>query len=175
MKARSKKFMLVGAILMLLSVVLVYSLPTTFSSPTGAMPQDQTAAYSTHHDASINMTGSAQNFTIGQLFVPGGRYVIFGKVVLDNQQSNAIVHVGCKLEAGADFDESAIRLRQSSTNQVPNSDMGVIAFNVVHHFTGGTSNLIKLSCVVEQFGAKVEARDIKITAIRVGALSNVPF
>jgi hypothetical protein len=170
MKIGNKNLMLVPIIL---SAMVVFN-SMTFSHSTSAV-QDETAAFSTFHDGNINMTGSAQTFTVGQLFLPGGRYVIFAKMVLDNQNAGAIVHVGCKLEAGADFDESAIRLRQSSTNFVPNSDMGVLAFNVVHNFTGGTNNLIKLSCQVEQFGATVQARDIKITAIRVGSLSNVPF
>ncbi len=162
MKIGTKKFMLVAMVLSALALSL----------PPSSAAQDETAGYSTYHDGEITIPGSGSTKVIGQLFLPAGRYVILAKMELDNESSE-IVYVECKLQAGGDFDRGAIRLRPTSTSS-PNTDLGMMPLQVVHYFSGGT-NIIELTGVVQQVAATVRVRKIKLTAIKVGSLSNVPF
>jgi hypothetical protein len=126
------------------------------SSPAGP------AAFSGFHDAPISLPSSLG--TIASLRIPAGSYVIFAKLTLWNGQ-NIDDTLTCKLVAGGDFDESITVL---TGNTVPYADYAATSLNVVHHFN--RPGRIRLQCT----GGSVTttASWIKITAIRVGSLSN---
>jgi len=126
------------------------------SSPAGP------AAFSGFHDAPISLPSSLG--TIASLRIPAGSYVIFAKATLWNGQ-NIDDTLTCKLVAGGDFDESITVL---TGNTVPYADYAATSLNVVHHFN--RPGRIRLQCT----GGNVTttASWIKITAIRVGSLSN---
>jgi hypothetical protein len=103
--------------------------------------------------------------TIASLPIPSaGKYVVVAKAWLFNLQ-NTDVFVNCRLVAGSDFDESRTSLEGNSGIVVNGA---TVAFNVVHEFAA--AGTVDLQC--DDFGVNVQANFIKITAIRVGNLTN---
>ena len=107
------------------------------------------------------------------LNVPGGRYAIFAKLGLEQDDTTSIVTVNCRLQAGVDFDRDLIRLAPSGTQRL---DLAVIPFQVVHSFRPGSNNNIILSCTFPASQSSLLSfRFAKITALRMdGALCNKP-
>ena len=103
--------------------------------------------------------------SIGQLNIPqAGSYVIFGKGFFGNN-SAVTANMDCRLVAEADFDQQRFVLGNttSAAAVIPAS------FNVVHTFAA--PGIVDLNC--DDQGGDVTASFIKITAIRVGTLSNL--
>jgi hypothetical protein len=123
-----------------------------------------TDVFSTFRDNGNIATGSP----IVTLNVPGGRYVIFAKIGLDQDDSTSLVTVTCNLTAGVDFDQDHIRLAASSSARLDNA---AIPFQVVHSFRAGSNNNIILSCNFSTAqSSNLALRFAKITAIRVDGL-----
>jgi hypothetical protein len=129
--------------------------------------QAVTDVFATFLDAGSVGSGSP----IVTLNVPSGKYAIFAKLGLDQDDSTKVVTVVCKLQAGLDFDQDHIRLAPSGAQ---NLDNAAIPFQVVHSFRPGTNNPITLSCTFKASqSVLLSFRFAKITAIRIdGILCN---
>ena len=103
--------------------------------------------------------------TVATLNVPAvGKYVIVGKAwIFDNVNTGVLVQ--CQLVAGGDSDETRASLEGNSAGYVTGTSM---AFNVAHEFAA--AGVIELKC--NAFGVSVSINSIKITAIKVGNLTN---
>ena len=129
--------------------------PTGSSGPAG--PSD---AYSAFHDSAVST--SSPEATLISISVPqAGKYVLLGKAWFFNNSVGA-VQMDCRLVAGGDFDQSRFLLHGN-----PNGSQAV-PFMVVHEY--GSAGNAQLRC--NDFGVNVEAYDMKITAIKVGNLTN---
>jgi hypothetical protein len=95
--------------------------------------------------------------TLTSLSLPqAGKYVIWGKLYVASGAASVV----CQLVAGGDYDESAVL---GSTQPL------TLSLNVVHDFSGAGSADLRCRTVGGAGGA---ASFIKITAIRVGNLTN---
>lgn len=123
-------------------------------------------AYSAYKNGPLEPLPSSMS-TIASLQIPNaGDYVIFAKVVL-HDDVNTGVDIACQLVAGGDVDHSQTTVEGNSAGYVTDS---TAALNVVHAYNGpGTANL---QC--DGYGVDTDATWIKITAIRVGSLTNTP-
>jgi len=120
-------------------------------------------AYSGFKDGPVAVPGALS--TIATLNIPtAGNYVIVGKGWLfDND--NTTVLTDCQLSAGSDSDTTRATL-EGNAGAVVNGT--AVSFNVVHEFSG--SGAVELKC--NAFGVSVSMNNIKITAIKVGNLTN---
>jgi hypothetical protein len=101
--------------------------------------------------------------SIGTLNVPAGSYVIVAKTwATDNSGSATLIK--CQLTAGGDTDTTRAQLETGAGS----AEVQALAFNVVHTFSAPGS--VNLACA--SFVNKVSFSDIKITAIKVGNLTN---
>lgn len=132
--------------------------PAGATGPTG--PSD---AFSGFKNGPVAVPGTLS--TIATLNIPSaGKYVIVGKAWLfDNV--NTGVAVQCQLVAGGDSDTSRTSLEGNTAGYV---NAATVAFNVVHEFPG--AGAVALNC--NAFGVNVSIYDIKISAIKVGNLTN---
>jgi len=136
------------------------SLSARAASPAGP------TAYSGYHDAPIGLPASLG--TIVSMNVPvAGNYAIFGKLTVWNGK-NIDDLLTCELVAGADFDRSDTVL---TGNSVPYADYAALSLNVMHDFKAPGKVLLK--CTGN--GVTTTASWIKITAIRLGSLTNTPL
>lgn len=129
-------------------------------------PYAGTAAYSTFHDAGVNIQNqvASQDPTILTLAVPAGSYVFNATTWLNNGSTWNLAR--CTLYAGGDSDSKRIALEPigANTYAVP------AALQAVHTFA--SPGVAKFSC--HSFGVPAAATDSKLTAIKVDHLSNVP-
>jgi hypothetical protein len=99
--------------------------------------------------------------------LPAGSYAISAKITVEQQDASEGVFVGCKLNAGADFDNAHV------DSDVFSGEPGTytIPMQVVHTFAsdGGAASV---NCADNDVG-NVTGSNLKITAIRLGSLSNV--
>lgn len=103
--------------------------------------------------------------TIASLSVPtAGKYVIVAKAYLHNNVNTAVL-VYCQLDAGGDIDVTRTSLEGNTAAFVTDA---ALSFNVAHEFAA--AGAVDLKC--NAFGVSVTAHWIKITAIKVGSLSN---
>jgi hypothetical protein len=130
---------------------------TPASSPAGP------TVYAGYHDAPISLPSSLGNILSMRIPV-AGNYVTFAKLTVWNGQ-NTDDTLTCELVAGADFDRSDTVL---TGNTVPYANYAAMELNVVHHFARPGS--VQLKCT--GYGVTTTASWIKITAIRVGSLTN---
>jgi hypothetical protein len=94
----------------------------------------------------------------------GGNCVIFAKLwMFDNV--NTSVLTDCQLAAGSDTDETRTMLEGNSGTVVAGA---ALELNVVHVFP--TAGTVELKC--NGFGVDISINNIKITAIKVGNLTN---
>ena len=105
--------------------------------------------------------------------VPGGRYAIFAKLNMDQDDTVHHVTVTCVLRAGEDHDLNVIRLQSSGVFSVDNATMPL---QLVHEFEPGSVNDIVLFCEFSALDSTLLSfRFAKVTAIRVdGASCNEP-
>jgi hypothetical protein len=99
--------------------------------------------------------------------LPAGSYAISAKIEVDQKDLNADqLGVKCRLSAGADFDES-----NAIDYPGGNTAAAIVPMQLVHTFAsdGGTASV---DCRDFDFG-DAHGRYLKITAIRLGSLSNV--
>ena len=142
-------------------------LPAGAIGPTGPAgapgPAGPSDAYAGFKNGPVAAPSSLS--TIATLNIPqGGNYVIFAKLwMFDNV--NTSVLTDCTLVAGSDLDESRTMLEGNSGVVVAGA---VIALNVVHNFAA--AGAVALNC--NGFGVNISINNIKITAIRVGNLTN---
>jgi hypothetical protein len=90
--------------------------------------------------------------------------VIFGKAWLFDNVNTSVL-TDCQLVAGTDSDESRTMLEGNSGVVVAGA---TVALNVVHEFSG--AGAVDFKC--NGFGVNVSIDNIKITAIKVGNLTN---
>jgi hypothetical protein len=104
---------------------------------------------------------------IAELPLPAGRYAISAKLEADNVDAVAL-GVQCELHAGLDFDKASVDLLE------PAPAHGALSLEVVHEFAGPGDAVV--SCAGGTFGAGSGRWSfLKINAIRVASVSNVPL
>lgn len=132
----------------------------TDGAPGGIGPSN---AYASYKDGPVSLPSTLG--TIASLSIPqGGDYVVFAKVALHDDQ-NKDISVTCKLSAGADFDYSFTDLTGNTAGYVAYQTP---ALSVTHVF--GSAGTVTLAC--NGAGVTTDATYIKMTAIRVGSLTN---
>jgi hypothetical protein len=104
--------------------------------------------------------------TTAALPLSPGNWAIQAKAVLTAGPSAASdTESGCILRAGGDFDDTAER-------NLPAGSMATQALEVVHHFaTSDVDPAASVSCT----GIHVTVSSVKITALKVGTLTNQPL
>jgi hypothetical protein len=115
--------------------------------------------------------------SIAELPLPAGNYAIFAKLSLRNPFDSEKAPVRCRLEAGADFDQTLTLVEGDNFDSVhDDEDSSALAqsLEVVHQFTEPGSAIV--SCDDSLFygvGPRdVLYEDLKIIAIRGSSLSN---
>ena len=110
--------------------------------------------------------------------MPAGSFVVFAKMVISSFVG-ANGHVGCNLIAGGAGDQAVTSWAKPSSEALASGQLGdtprAIALNVVHTFT--LPSEVLLQCWVDTVtddGTRLNGavKQIKITAIRVGKLTN---
>jgi hypothetical protein len=127
------------------------------TGPTG--PAGPSNAYARFLNGPIAIPGSLT--TLASLSIPeAGFYVLSAKAAIGTPGTVIFdTTVTCTLEAGADFDQSAVSVLSDSLASLP--------LQVVHQFSAaGTANF---RCMADD---DASAAAIKITAIKVGSLVN---
>jgi hypothetical protein len=132
-------------------------------------PYAGTSAFSTYHDAAVNIQSqvSGQDPTVLSLNLPAGSYVISGTTWLENNSASYTVITRCTLAAGGDTDLKRPTLEQVATG---NATSAALALQVVHTFS--SPGAATMRCYA--FGVPVDAKDTKITATKVDHLTNTP-
>jgi hypothetical protein len=106
---------------------------------------------------------------LAHLTLPAGKYVIFGTTNITNNAGSGYTDARCQLAASTgDFDEAEVALED--VNVVGSAHAGSMAMNVVADMSAAAGS-VDLRCRNEGTGVS-NARFIKISAIRVGTLSN---
>jgi hypothetical protein len=119
------------------------------------------SAYATYHDAAINM--SLAETTVMKLSnLPAGSYVINAKGFFNVNSTNAVPT--CKLIAGGDFDTTVSFTLNVAQVQVPWS------LQLVHTFA--STGEVDLNCLLGNGTNAITTAMNKITAVRVGAITN---
>jgi hypothetical protein len=128
-------------------------------------------AHSTYHD---QMSQIANGTPILTLHVPDGKWVVTGKLNIDNDDAANYHVVTGRLIADQSIaggsDVNHVRLAPSGVKSVDNA---ALAFNLVHEFPGngqGATNPIHLVCQKDSAGANIAAGRAKITAVQVDTL-----
>jgi hypothetical protein len=120
----------------------------------GALPPSD--AYGRFLNGPIAVPTSAT--TIGSLTIPvAGNYVVFAKAYFTSTLLSGVVT--CRLEAGANFDESKTR--------VESDDPSTLSLIVLNTFAAAGSVNLSCSATLAQ-----QANFIKITALRVANITN---
>jgi hypothetical protein len=125
----------------------------------------QPSAYSTFKDSFSLSTGANQVVPVARLTVPAGRYVVVAKLYTNPPQDGLNQHVRCDLVAGGDFDRVVV-------NHDATIAFVSLSLNVVHRFSAKST--IRLNCGFLFTSGTTGLGFIKITAISVNSLSNVP-
>jgi hypothetical protein len=105
---------------------------------------------------------------IGTLSLPAGSYAIFAKLSVEDPTTPEVdpdMTVVCRLEAGADFDET-------STELLP-PWKAALALQVVHRFTAAGSAVVKCRDDQPAPNTTTVYRSLKITAVEQASVSNV--
>lgn len=134
---------------------------------TGAVPASQAASdiFNVFRRSGTIEPGSP----IVTLTVPGGRYAIFAKVNIEQDDTTSQVTVTCRLRAGNDLDLNVVRLQRSGEFSV---DVQTIPLQLVQGFEPGSVNDIVLSCRFSKLESELlSLRFAKITAIRIDGTS----
>ena len=131
------------------------------AGPTGATgPSD---AFSAYRDAiSPPPLPANATTTIVTLALQPGKYVIVGKVNLDDVSGSSKV-ITCRLTAEGDGDEVLVTVPGTSTGEEE------CVMTVVHEFTAAGNARLSIQTPV---GSSVRPSFGKVTAIRVGSISN---
>jgi hypothetical protein len=127
-------------------------------------------AYSGFGNAEVIVNSFGGNppwVTVQSLTVPAGAYVIFGKAVL-RQTSPSTGRPLCQLIAQDDFDQAQTGI--GSASPTVGDDMRTITMTVVDRVAA--AHTVTMRCVNSP-GSEMAVSQRKITAIRVGTLSNV--
>jgi hypothetical protein len=118
-------------------------------------------AFSFVHDADITLPNTSTPLSAP---LPAGSYVILAKFVFDNN-SNFTSRPTCTLTAGADTDVGQLGTSADSASD----DAAMATLTVVHSFPA--AGTVTLGCNAGS-GPPAVMRNVKITAIRVGNLTN---
>jgi hypothetical protein len=135
---------------------------------TGATgPSDAFAGFK---NGPVTLPFSATTFTIlAHLPLPAGKYVIFATANITNNAGTGYTDARCQLVASTgDVDEAEVALQD--VNTVGSAHAGSMALNVVADMSAAAGG-VDLTCRNEGTGSS-NARFIRISAIRVGTLSN---
>lgn len=125
----------------------------------------KTRGFSTFKNSFRLTTGANQTDGVAKLSLPAGKYLIFAKLFTGPPISGLNEHVRCNLEAGTDFDRVVVN-HDAATAFVS------MSLNVVHEFT--SPDAVALRCGHDFTSGSTDLLFIKISAVEVGALSNVP-
>src|SRR4030095_14980270 len=115
--------------------------------------------------------------TIISLDLPSGKYAVFGKINIDQDDANLqpqLVTVTCSLRPGSVLDRNVIRLHPSAIDGSKASDNGSMPFQAAVELHNDTQ--ISMMCTFPAaHSRKLSFRFAKITAIRVdGSICEKP-
>lgn len=131
-------------------------------------------AYSTYHDAPIVLShDSSAPTTVASLFLPGtGSYVVYATVGIVSDLSGAAV-ASCTLSVGGDQDKASVTSQPVNGSTPTDGSFGVdrLPLQVVHTNTLSVGSTAFVDCFSNySYGSR--AYNIKVTAIKVGSLTN---
>jgi hypothetical protein len=108
--------------------------------------------------------------------IPAGSYAIFGKLHIDQRDPDVDeYYANCRLHAGADFDDALVsQLGPGQSGSEGTNDLRTDTLNMqVVHTYASDGGKAYINCRDTDTG-DAYGGDLKITAIRLGSLSNVP-
>lgn len=115
------------------------------------------------------VAGGSTLATLSALHLPAGDWAVLGKVWFTNTIAAART-VTCELQAEGDFDRTTLFLLAPGQR---GSDLGA-AFAVAHSFGAGGGDVF-LQCATPAASGDVIARQVRITAVKAGSLTNTPL
>lgn len=136
-----------------------------------------TTAYSAFKDGPGDVPTNLA--TIGSLKLPAGKYAIFAKLFVTQASGDGTKvsanQLTARLEAGGDFDTSVTLIGIAMNHPEFASNAESIALMVVHEFGAEGGNAVVKLDKKPNNTPHLSWSFLKITAIRVDALSNVPM
>ena len=142
-----------------------YALAADQSPPraTATAKADAPRVFSRFHDAPVSIRGRTLPLALD---LPGGNFLVFGKASVRQDAGRSMT---CELQAtSGNFDETDLRASGQPTRQA-------FTLTVLHSSPGPAS--VSITCEgPDPFANTVDGtlRDIKLTAIEIGELSNRP-
>jgi Collagen triple helix repeat (20 copies) len=132
-------------------------------------PVGPSDGFSVFRDGPVSLSFSTK-VSIARLDLAAGSYVVIGKAAINNDAGTGFSDVECDLAASSgDFDRGRVALEDQNT---PGSARaGIMALTVVT--TLASAGAVNLNCINNGTGV-TQANFIKVTAIKVGTLSNTP-
>ena len=133
-----------------------------------------TAPISSSHAASsvfatVKESGSITSGSpIVKLTVPAGKYAIFAKINLDQDDDDQIARLVCRLRTTVKLDRNVVPLQDSSIKRLDNA---AVSFQIVQEFGQDSFRDITLSCGIQSGGSnQLSFRYAKIMAIRLDGI-----
>ncbi len=126
------------------------------------------SVYSYFHKEEV-VIGEFYTYTVASLTVPAGSYAIQAELVATSTV-NELYTLTCELHAGKDIDEHSIYLDNNERYPGWHTlwDTEIIPFQLVHAFT--EPGQITITCVHNGPSSGIAARNIRISAIKVGSI-----
>ena len=119
-----------------------------------------------YDDGPIPVQGGTTPHSIGSMHVPTGAWLVVAKFYPDNTTSTGPLHLLCRLAAGADRDQVDLVVSPNGTID----HVQPAAFMLTHRF-GGSGGTISVNCAWPGSTGDVQARFLKITAVKAGTLT----
>jgi len=140
-------------------------------APGASGPPGPSNAFSRFRDGLVPIANV--NTPVAQLVIPeAGSYVIFAKTVFNNDDPVNGAFPTCTLAAEGDTDTGQVLLGPDNA-AFATAEVLMESLNVVHTFTA--PGVVNLNCISTNNATNTTfASDTKITAIKVGTLSNLP-
>jgi hypothetical protein len=134
-------------------------------------PAGPSDAFSGFKDGPVTLNFTAAGkVSIARLDLAAGSYVVIGKAALNNEAGTGNSDVECDLAAtNGDFDRGRVALEDQ--NIAGSARAGIMTLTVVTTLAAAGS--LNLNCV-NNGGGSTTASFIKVTAIKVGTVSNKP-
>jgi hypothetical protein len=122
-----------------------------------------TDVFATLKDAGSIVSGEP----IVELTIPRGKYAIFAKINIDQDDVNDFARVTCMLQVSPDLDRNVVTLQSSGMERLDNT---TVPFQIVQEFADKFVHKISLTCrFPEGDSSLLSFRFAKIMAIRLEA------
>jgi hypothetical protein len=119
-------------------------------------------------DGPTPVHGGTTPLSVGHMHVPTGAWLVVAKLSADNTSGTGPLHLLCRLAAGSDRDQVDLVVAPNGTvDSVQPLDL-----TLTHRF-GGSGGTISVNCAWAGSTGEVQARFLKITAVKVGTLTTM--